>query len=66
VDAEVLRALHVPVVLVEPVVERVGVGEVGVQRLDDLLCLLLVDPDGVLSDRSCFRSNVLLSAHYAR
>jgi len=43
VEVAELRALDVPVVLSELVVEDVGVGQVRVQRVDDLFGLLLVD-----------------------
>jgi hypothetical protein len=50
VDIEEFRALDVPVVLVQLVIEDVRVREVRVQRVDNLFGFLGVEPKRVLLD----------------
>ncbi|PYZ02722.1 hypothetical protein C8039_04655 [Halogeometricum sp. wsp3] len=57
-----LRALDVPVVLFELMVQRVRVREVRVQRVDNLLGLLLVESEFVLFDIPELASDVLCVA----
>jgi len=59
-----LRTLDVPVVFVNLVVENVGVGEIRIQRVDDLLGFLLFKPQCVgFFDRVCLLADDFLCTH---
>src|SRR6056297_3518821 len=64
VDVTELRALDVPVVFVQLVVQHVGVGQIGVESVDDLFGLLLVESERVFVDGPGFLIRRLLGTHY--
>lgn len=62
-NLEELRALDVPAVFVELVIEDVRVRKVRLERFDDLFGFLFVESECVLVDGACFLSYGLLGTH---